>query len=237
MGEVDGEAGSFRTRADVVEYLGNEELLHVSAADQDIVAIVDSDHRVRARATSTASRCRSRSCGSRPSPARPSSSSRLRRLPDGRASFQRHDGPGGALRGRSAFARRWAAYDRRPARTRRRTARRPSRRVHRVPRRHRGAGRRLARDPRLRRPSRGGHAIVAVDAAGRVALVRQWRRATNDALLEIPAGGLGISPMTGRRKTRSLAAAGDSREEGAGLRAGTWRKLGAFSRHRASPTD
>ena len=38
---------SFRARADVVEYLGNEELLHVNAADQDIVAIVDSEHRVR----------------------------------------------------------------------------------------------------------------------------------------------------------------------------------------------
>jgi multiple sugar transport system ATP-binding protein len=38
---------SFRARADVVEYLGNEELLHVNAADQDIVAIVDSDHRVK----------------------------------------------------------------------------------------------------------------------------------------------------------------------------------------------
>jgi ABC-type sugar transport system ATPase subunit len=30
-----------------VEYLGNEELLHVSAAGQDVVAIVDSSHRVR----------------------------------------------------------------------------------------------------------------------------------------------------------------------------------------------
>ena len=41
------DGGSFQARADVVEYLGNEELLHVSAADQDVVAIVDSDHRVR----------------------------------------------------------------------------------------------------------------------------------------------------------------------------------------------
>jgi len=47
IGPVEGESGSFRARADVVEYLGNEELLHVSAADQDLVAIVDSDHRVR----------------------------------------------------------------------------------------------------------------------------------------------------------------------------------------------
>jgi multiple sugar transport system ATP-binding protein len=47
IGEVDGQSGSFRARADVVEYLGNEELLHISAADQDVVAIVDSDNRVR----------------------------------------------------------------------------------------------------------------------------------------------------------------------------------------------
>jgi ABC-type sugar transport system ATPase subunit len=39
--------GSFRARADVVEYLGNEELLHISAADQDIVGIVGSEHRIK----------------------------------------------------------------------------------------------------------------------------------------------------------------------------------------------
>jgi multiple sugar transport system ATP-binding protein len=47
IGEVSQGVGSFQARADVVEYLGNEELLHVNAADQDIVAIVDSSHRVR----------------------------------------------------------------------------------------------------------------------------------------------------------------------------------------------
>jgi multiple sugar transport system ATP-binding protein len=47
IGEPGPEHGSFRARADVVEYLGNEELLHVNAADQDIVAIVNSSHRVR----------------------------------------------------------------------------------------------------------------------------------------------------------------------------------------------
>jgi multiple sugar transport system ATP-binding protein len=47
IGESGPDVGSFRARADVVEYLGNEELLHINAADQDIVAIVDSDHRVR----------------------------------------------------------------------------------------------------------------------------------------------------------------------------------------------
>ncbi len=47
IGEGGNGVGSFQARADVVEYLGNEELLHVSAAGQDVVAIVDSEHRVR----------------------------------------------------------------------------------------------------------------------------------------------------------------------------------------------
>ncbi len=47
VGESSTGVGSFRARADVVEYLGNEELLHVTAADQDIVAIVSSEHRVK----------------------------------------------------------------------------------------------------------------------------------------------------------------------------------------------
>jgi multiple sugar transport system ATP-binding protein len=47
IGEASQGVGSFQARSDVVEYLGNEELLHINAADQDIVAIVDSAHRVR----------------------------------------------------------------------------------------------------------------------------------------------------------------------------------------------
>jgi multiple sugar transport system ATP-binding protein len=47
IGEAGGDRAAFRARADVVEYLGNEELLHVNAANQDVVAIVDSDHRVK----------------------------------------------------------------------------------------------------------------------------------------------------------------------------------------------
>jgi multiple sugar transport system ATP-binding protein len=47
IGEPGPGLGAYRARADVVEYLGNEELLHVNAADQDVVAIVDSAHRVR----------------------------------------------------------------------------------------------------------------------------------------------------------------------------------------------
>jgi multiple sugar transport system ATP-binding protein len=47
IGQAGPDVGSFRARADVVEYLGNEELLHVNAAEQDVVAIVNSSHRVR----------------------------------------------------------------------------------------------------------------------------------------------------------------------------------------------
>ena len=36
-----------RANADVVEYLGNEELLHVNSGGRDIVAIVDSEYRVK----------------------------------------------------------------------------------------------------------------------------------------------------------------------------------------------
>jgi multiple sugar transport system ATP-binding protein len=47
IGEGGAGTGSFRARADVVEFLGNEEQLHVSAAGQDVVAVVDSAHRVK----------------------------------------------------------------------------------------------------------------------------------------------------------------------------------------------
>ena len=44
---VEGDTVTLPGHADVVEYLGNEELLHVTAAGKDIVAIVGSDHRVK----------------------------------------------------------------------------------------------------------------------------------------------------------------------------------------------
>ena len=47
LNDAGSDALKFPGRADVVEYLGNEELLHVTAAGQDIVAIVDSSHRVK----------------------------------------------------------------------------------------------------------------------------------------------------------------------------------------------
>jgi len=47
IGEAGGNATTFQGKADVVEYLGNEELLHVTAEGKEIVAIVDSSHQVR----------------------------------------------------------------------------------------------------------------------------------------------------------------------------------------------
>ncbi len=72
----------------------------------------------------------------------------------------------------------------------------------------------------------GAVAIVALDADGRVPLVRQWRLPAAAALLEIPAGGLDIA-ADGTKEDPDLAAARELEEE-TGLRAGTWRKLGMF---------
>lgn len=72
----------------------------------------------------------------------------------------------------------------------------------------------------------GGVAIVALDAAGRVLLVRQWRHAIGRALLEIPAGTLDRHP-DGTIEGHAGAAARELEEE-TGHRAGTWRYLGAF---------
>lgn len=67
---------------------------------------------------------------------------------------------------------------------------------------------------------------MALDAAGRVALVRQWRLAADDALLEVPAGGLDVTD-DGSTEDPAIAAPRELEEE-TGLRAGSWRKLGEF---------
>ena len=47
LGEASGTSATIQGKADVVEYLGNEELLHVTSDNRELVAIVDSSHNVR----------------------------------------------------------------------------------------------------------------------------------------------------------------------------------------------
>jgi len=47
LGAVSGATATVNAKAEVVEYLGNEELIHASGAGRDIVALIDSSYRVR----------------------------------------------------------------------------------------------------------------------------------------------------------------------------------------------
>ncbi len=67
----------------------------------------------------------------------------------------------------------------------------------------------------------GAVAIVAVDAEGCVALVRQLREATRAYLLELPAG-------TAEPGEEPLETAQRELKEECGLSGGTWRELAAF---------
>jgi ADP-ribose pyrophosphatase len=67
----------------------------------------------------------------------------------------------------------------------------------------------------------GAVAIVAVDAEGMVALVRQPREAARKHLLELPAGTLEEGEQPLESAQREL-------EEETGLTGGTWRELVAF---------
>jgi len=67
----------------------------------------------------------------------------------------------------------------------------------------------------------GAVAIVAVDAAGRVTLVRQPREPARRRLLELPAG-------TCEPNEEPLATAKRELEEEAGLRGGDWRLAATF---------
>jgi 8-oxo-dGTP pyrophosphatase MutT (NUDIX family) len=67
----------------------------------------------------------------------------------------------------------------------------------------------------------GAVAIVAVDAAGRVTLVRQLREPARKELLELPAG-------TREPKEEPLSTAKRELEEEAGLAGGDWRLAATF---------
>jgi 8-oxo-dGTP pyrophosphatase MutT (NUDIX family) len=71
----------------------------------------------------------------------------------------------------------------------------------------------------------GAVAIVALDADGRVPLVRQWRLPAGKALLEIPAGGLDVHD--GVTEDPELAGRRELEEE-TGLQAGSWTRLASF---------
>ena len=69
-------------------------------------------------------------------------------------------------------------------------------------------------------------AILAIDPEDRVLLVRQFRVAVGELLLEIPAGTLDIAE-DGSVEDPDLASRRELEEE-TGMRAGTWRQIGRF---------
>ena len=73
----------------------------------------------------------------------------------------------------------------------------------------------------------GAVAIVALDDADRLLLVRQWRQPAGRTLLEIPAGTLDRDPITGAIEDPELASRRELEEE-TGYRAGSWQKLVTF---------
>ena len=72
----------------------------------------------------------------------------------------------------------------------------------------------------------GAVAILAIDPEDRVLLVRQYRVAVGELLLEIPAGTLDIG-TDGAIEDPDLAARRELEEE-TGMRAGSWRKVARF---------
>ncbi len=72
----------------------------------------------------------------------------------------------------------------------------------------------------------GAVAILAIDALDNVLMVRQFRLAAGQTLLEIPAGTLDVT-QDGTIEDPDLAAPRELEEE-TGVRAATWRRLGHF---------
>jgi len=73
----------------------------------------------------------------------------------------------------------------------------------------------------------GAVAVVALDEADRLLLVRQWRQPVGRSLLEIPAGTLDRDAATGAVEDPELASRRELEEE-TGYRAASWEKLGSF---------
>jgi ADP-ribose pyrophosphatase len=73
----------------------------------------------------------------------------------------------------------------------------------------------------------GAVAILAIDDADRVLLVRQYRLPAGGVLLEIPAGTLDVDAATGAVEDPDGAARRELEEE-TGYRAGSWRRLVSF---------
>ena len=71
----------------------------------------------------------------------------------------------------------------------------------------------------------GAIAVLALDDDGRLLMVRQWRVAASEALLEIPAGTLDVHD--GVTEDPDVAARRELEEE-TGHRAARWRKLAEF---------
>jgi ADP-ribose pyrophosphatase len=69
-------------------------------------------------------------------------------------------------------------------------------------------------------------AILAIDDEDRVLLVRQYRVAVGEALLEVPAGTLDVAD-DGSIEDPDLAAPRELEEE-TGMRAGSWRLISRF---------
>jgi len=73
----------------------------------------------------------------------------------------------------------------------------------------------------------GAVAMLAIDDADRVLMVRQFRLAAGGVLLEIPAGTLDVDPSTGEVEDPEIASRRELEEE-TGYRARSWRRLASF---------
>ena len=88
----------------------------------------------------------------------------------------------------------------------------------------RANGRRARRDVAVHP---GAVAVVAVDGADQVLLVRQYRHPAGRVLLEIPAGTLDLDPASGATEDPDQAARRELEEE-TGYRAARWERLADF---------